>query len=134
MHRYTDSGDVANFFPRYIKGSRSWHLVSDDPRAPPRGYIVAAHQSGGTWHHFIELERKEEKGRSLAHIRANDGSFIEPRQLRHFMIEVAHERGWNAISLRPQWTLSTINHSPQKGLHHFARSLAKAVGLTIKQA
>ena len=133
MRRYTDNGDVVNFFPRYIEGSRSWHLVSDDPRAPPRGYIVATHLFGGVWHHFIELERKEEKGRSLAHIRTSNGSLIEARQMRLFMIDVSHERGWNACSQRPYWILATINHSPKKGLQHFARAIAKAIGRTIQQ-
>lgn len=131
-HRYNNGGDVVNFFPRHIKGSRSWHLVSHDPNSPPRGYIVATHHSGSVWHHFIELERKEEKGRSLAHIRTNDGSLIEARQMRLFMIDVAHERGWNACSLRPHWTLTTINHSPKKGLPHFARAIAKAIGASLQ--
>jgi hypothetical protein len=130
MHRFTDGGDVVNFFPRHIKNSRSWHLVSDDPLAPPRGYIVATLQSGGTWHHLIEIQRKEEKGRSLAYVRTSDGTLIEARQMRLFMLDVAYERGWNASSLRPHWTLCTINHSQKRGLHHFARAIARAIGLT----
>lgn len=132
IHRYNQRGDVVNFFPRKIKGSRSWHLVSDDPNAPPRGYIVATHLSGGVWHHFIELERKEEKGRSLAHVRTQNGALIEACDMRLFMLAVARERGWNAASLRPNWTLTTINHSPKKGLQHFARAIAKAIGVTIQ--
>lgn len=131
-HRHDQRGDVVNFFPRKIKGSRSWHLVSDAPGAPPRGYIVATLLFGGIWHHFIELERKEEKGRSLACIRTNDGSQIEARQMRLFMLDVAHERGWNACTLRPHWLLTTINHSPKKGLHHFAGAIAKAIGVTLQ--
>lgn len=131
MHRYDQRGDVVNFFPRKIKGSRSWHLVSDQPNAPPRGYIVATHLSGGVWHHFIELERKEEKGRSLAHVQTQNGSLIDEREMRLFMLDVAHERGWNAASLRPNWILATINHSPKKGLQHFARAIAKAIDATI---
>lgn len=128
-YRYDNYGDVVNFFPRHIKGSRSWHLVSDSPLAPPRGYIVATLLSGGIWHYLVELERKEEKGRSLAHIRTITGSPIDPRQMRLFMIDVAHERGWHACSLRPHWILTTINHSPKKGLLHFSRGIAKSIGL-----
>lgn len=133
IHRFYDSGDVVNFFPRHIKNSRSWHLVSDDPNAPPRGFIVATCLSGGVWHHFIELERKEEKGRSLAHVRTHNGALIEAREMRLFMLAVAHERGWNAASLRPNLILTTINHSPKKGLQHFARAIAKAIGVPIHQ-
>lgn len=131
--RQIDRDDVVNFLPRHIKGSRSWHLVSDGPHAAPRGYIVAIHKSGGVWHHFIELERKEEKGRSLAHIRTAQGSQIDARQMRLFMIDVVRERGWNASLLRPHWNLTTINHSPKQGLQHFANAIAKAVGVTLEK-
>lgn len=131
MHRYTQGGDVVNFFPRQIRGSRSWHLHSDAPDAPPRGYIVATLLLGGTWHHLVELERKEEKGRSLAYIRTIDGSQIEERQMRLFMLDVAHERGWNAASLRPHWTLTAVNHSPKRGLYHFALAIAKSIGVNM---
>lgn len=133
IHRYGEHGDVVNFFPRKIKGSRSWHLVSVEPNAPPRGYIVATYLSGGVWHHFIELERKEEKGRSLAHVRTQNGELIDAREMRRFMLNVANERGWNAATLRPNWTLSTINHSPKKGLEYFARAIAKAIGITLQR-
>lgn len=133
LHRFSGSGDVVNFFPRNLSKSRSWHLVSDDPHAPPRGYIVATCFSGGVWHHFIELERKNESGRSLAHVRTQNGALIEDREMRIFMLAVAHERGWNAASLRPNWSLATINHSPKKGLHHFARAIAKAIGATLQK-
>lgn len=132
IHRNDQRGDAVNFFPRRIKGSRSWHLVSDEPNAPPRGYIVATHLSGGVWHHFIELERKEEKGRSLAHVRTHNGALIDASEIRLFMLSVVHERGWNAASLRPNWILATINHSPKRGLQHFARAIAKAIGVTLQ--
>jgi hypothetical protein len=90
-------------------------------------------QTGGAWHHFVEIERKEEKGRSLAHICTYDGSQIAARQMSLFMLDVAHERGWNAAALRPNWTLSTINHSPKRGLHHFACAIAKAIGVTLQK-
>lgn len=129
IHRFNDNADVVNFFPRHIKHSRSWHLVSDNPHAPPRGYIVATLRSGGAWHHLIEIQRKEEKGRSLAYIRTNDGSLIEARQIRLFMVDVAYKRGWNACSFWPNWTLTTINHSPKKGNYHFACAIANAIGV-----
>lgn len=131
IHRYDQRGDAVNFFPKKIKGSRSWHLASDDTNAPPRGYIVATHLSGGVWHHFIELERKEEKGRSLAHVQTQNGALIDAREMRLFMLDVAHERGWKAALLRPNWTLATINHSPKKGLQRFASAIAKVIGVTL---
>lgn len=131
MHRFYGSGDVVNFFPRHLRKSRSWHLVSNNPHAPPRGYIVATYFVGGVWHHLIELERKEEKGRSLAHLRLQNGALIKRRDMQLFMLAVARERGWNAASARPKWILTTINHSPKKGLHHFASAIAKVIRVNL---
>ncbi len=66
-------------------------------------------------------------------MRTNNGVLIEALEMRMFMLAVAHKRGWNVASLRPNWTLKTINHSPKKGLHHFARAIAKAINVTIQK-
>lgn len=123
--------DIVNFLPRKISGVRSWHFMSDAANAPPRGYIVARHQFGGIWHHFIELERKGEEKHSLAHIRRVDGHLIEERQIALFMLEVARCGGWSACSAYPQWNVDRIKHSPKQGIARFAKSILNALGVSV---
>jgi hypothetical protein len=126
--------DAINFLPRSIPGVRSWHLSSDAPQAPPRGYIFARLFLGGVWHHFIELERKGTGAHSLAYIRQTDGEAIDGRQIGLFMLDVARCNGWSAYSAYPSWKLQRIKHSPKHGIARFAQFILTATGVLVADA
>jgi len=120
----TKAQHVINYLPRRIRNVRSWHLISDDARAEPRGYVAAEIRLGATWHYLIELERKGNEALALAHIREYAGARIEPSRLHQFMIDVARANGWNATEEYPHWVYRPIRHTPSKGIDTFARAIA----------
>lgn len=123
VHRKVGSHAV-NYLPRRIKNVRSWHLTTDDPRAAPRGYVVAELNRGGAWHYLVELERKGAEALALAYIRHAAGKQIERRQLQYFMVDVARENGWSAVDNYKQWVYQSIRHTPSRGPSAFANAIA----------
>lgn len=121
--RQDDDGNVTNFFPRMIKGLRSWHLESDDPMASPRGYVVAEIKVGSVWHYFIELQRKAALTHSLAFIHAVDGTRIEPKHIQSYMFEVARDNGWPKAAKFPQWVFRRKNHTQGNDAELFSAAL-----------
>lgn len=130
-HRAHSNGNIANYFPKSIKRCRSWHLMLSQSNPRPRAYVIAEAQLRGTWHYLIEIERKEETGRSLAHIRRQDGAEIDRHQLRSFMSKVARENGWRAGQLFPSWIVKSIRHSQQNDAEKFSRTIGRAIGFVF---
>lgn len=131
-HQADDAGDIVNFFPRVMKGLRSWNRVAPDPMAPPRGYVVATLKLGGVWHHFLELERKGTEAHALLHLRCVDGEPIDAANLRAYMTHVAKKNGWTSQGARPNWVLEGINHSLKFGRIRLASTIASALGLQFE--
>jgi hypothetical protein len=117
---------IVNFFPRLMKNVRSWHLASDQPNAPARGYVVAEQNRGGIWRYLIELERKGQEALSLLYLRDHAGNRIDPRIIYQFMRKVAEENGWSgAEDQYRQWVFQHIKHKPGKGPVVFAQVIAQ---------
>lgn len=118
---------IVNFLPRVIRGNRSWHLVSDLPGASPRAYAVAQLYIGGSWHYFIELERKGADAYAVQHVRAHSGEAISRERLAGFMVDVAASNGWRAKVHYKHWVFKKINHPKKDRARSLARALIKSL-------
>ena len=101
--------------------------MSDLPGASPRAYAVAQLYIGGSWHYFIELERKGADAYAVQHIRAHSGEAISGERLAGFMVEVAASNGWRAKVHYKHWVFKKINHPTKDRAASLARALIKSL-------
>ncbi|XZG70539.1 hypothetical protein ACTSKR_01400 [Chitinibacteraceae bacterium HSL-7] len=120
-----DSEDVATFLPLFIRGCRSWHLMSTKPPRP-RALIIGRISTMGGVTYLLELERKQEK-RSVLIMRSDERTSISNTVLERFLEATARRNRWPSDHHFPRLIRQTLRHNEHDSIDEFATRILKKV-------
>jgi hypothetical protein len=126
--RRSDKG-IVNFFPRTVKGCRTWHLKEN--KYSPRAYVIARLYSTGKYYYLIDIESKGERSLSIAILSTPYYQEVPIKAFREIMLKISKANGLSlfddASYYAKQYLYKGIDHCHKGNPTQVANNILKHI-------